>query len=123
MSTKKKYKPFNENIIEELNHFMSPSAIMHEISHRRTGRSLGLAFKTISQAFENPNEDIKVIDHYDTHESNKNLLNIIKDLVKTNKLKGFSFGIRNLTIKYNLEIEYKEEYYKMCRKILNYYGS
>lgn len=73
-----------------------------EIKVRRTGRTLGIAFATLGRALTNPNTNIPVIDHVNTHQANLILVEYIETLIGKLGLKNIHVNKTKRVIRYVL---------------------
>jgi len=69
---------------------------------RRTGTSTAIALETIAKSIRNPNEEIRIIDHFPTRQADKHLMKTIYYMIESLNLVGFEFNKTELTIKFNL---------------------
>lgn len=70
------------------------------IKDRRTGRSTARALLIIAASYNNPGIEFPIVDHIDTHMTNRNLTRTIQDMVKNLGLSGFIFDQHNNRILY-----------------------
>lgn len=96
----KPYIPFSKKDLKEIAGSLGPEAIK-ELKYRRTGRSLGIALQTIGRALQNPNEEIKVIDHFER--GNRFLFDLIFDQIEKLDLIGFVGNKQRLSIMFQLD--------------------
>jgi hypothetical protein len=67
-------------------------------SDRRTGRSTAYAFRLISEAILHPDQPIRIIDHYGTHETNKMLSQMIMNIIEQTGLNYLEINEATLTL-------------------------
>lgn len=77
----------------------------YEVENRATGRTTRKADSIIQQLFKNPDKWITVVDHYDSRQASKRLVDIIK---------------RRLKIEHNAEIFCRPSQYGFDIKLTNY---
>jgi len=67
-------------------------ALVGDEEDRITGRTTGIALETIGKAIQYHGELVVIKDHHGTLEADKNLQRIIKDVIESLGLKGFTFS-------------------------------
>lgn len=67
---------------------------------RQTGQTTAIALQAISSAMMNPDNPIKIKDHYDSLEADKNAFDLTRRLVDKLELRFFTFDRHLLTIIY-----------------------
>lgn len=72
------------------------------VGGRCEGKSLGLAFRLIGEALNNPGKEIIVKDHTDNNTSNRYLLDKIGYIIRTNKLEYFTVTNSNCSIRFDI---------------------
>ncbi len=80
--------------------------IAKDLETRQTGASLGLAFKFVGQALRNPGKTIHLYDYVGDEMQRlaikRVIIPYIRELIKNNKLEGFTLNPTKQTIRYKL---------------------
>lgn len=72
-------------------------------SHRKTGKSLGIAHVLIGVCLSNPEVTIDIYDHYPTEEAKQIVYDYCCRLIEMQELDGFIINRNKMTIKYSLK--------------------
>jgi hypothetical protein len=68
---------------------------------RRTGKSTSQALSYISTAINNPNKEVRLLDHHSTRKANRHLLNTVNDIIGRLELVGFTINSTHNSISYD----------------------
>ena len=82
MSKENSHKKRVEITKDLIMYYGSDPEIYKKVADRRTGRTTGLAFETISKAMANRGEDIPILDHFALGvKSDKHLVGVIRNIL------------------------------------------
>ena len=74
-----------------------------EASDRCSGKTTGIALKTIGEALLNPGTEIAVTDHFPTRAASIKLSQVIAYYIYTLELEGVTMDTKKLSIRFDLE--------------------